>query len=319
MRVLDLFCGAGGFAYGFVLENPCFDIKLAIDIDPNALQTYSANISNTEILNKDICDVHSLDVLEYFNHEPPDIIIASPPCESFSLANPNRKKSKYDQLYIDEVGRLVLEAIRFIINLNPRVFFIENVSQLASIEMREFILHEFKNSNYESIYFNILDAEDFGVPSHRRRVFISNIELKSPPESSFITVGEAFQSLPDPNIDTPNHMIVPLSPRIEKKIYHTPPGGAIVYFKGSHGTTFRNYIRLEKNQLCPTVMGKSRFIHPSSPRLCTVRENARLMSFFDEFQFYGPLNRQFNQIGESVPPLLSKAIALQVLQRFQEK
>jgi DNA (cytosine-5)-methyltransferase 1 len=318
MRVLDLFCGAGGFAYGFVLENPCIDIKLAIDIDPNALQTYSANIPNTDILNRDVCDVHSIDVLEQLDNEPPDIIIASPPCESFSVANPNRKKSKYDQLYTDKVGRLVLETIRFIINLSPKIFIIENVSQLASIEMREFILHEFKNSSFERIYFNILRAEDFGVPSHRRRVFISNIELAAPPESSFITVSEAFQSLPDPNNDTPNHKIVPLSPRIEKKIYQTPPGGAIVYFKGSHGATFRNYIRLEKDQLCPTVMGKSRFIHPSSPRLCTVRENARLMSFFDEFQFYGPLNNQFNQIGESVPPLLSKDIAKQVLQKFRE-
>lgn len=316
MKLLDLFCGAGGFAYGFISKDHCFDIKLAIDIDSKPLQTYIANIPNAKFLTIDIRNVHSLDILDHFEHVPPDIIIASPPCESFTLANPNRQKSTYNRLYMDEVGRLILEAIRIIINLNPKVFIIENVSQLASIVMREFISYEFRKSNYKTIFFNILEAENFGVPSHRRRVFISNIELKSPLGNSFITVGEAFLSLPDPNIDIPNHKTIPLSPRIEKKIHLTPPGGAIVFFKGSHNVTFRNYIRLEKNQLGPTVMGKSRFIHPSYPRLCTVRENARLMSYPDEFRFYGSLNSQFNQIGESVPPLLSKAIARQVLQKL---
>ncbi|MFX0182562.1 MAG: DNA cytosine methyltransferase [Candidatus Hodarchaeota archaeon] len=316
MRLLDLFSGAGGFAHGFISRNNCFDFILAIDIDSKSLETYCANIPNTKFLNMDIRNTHSLDILEHFEHVPPDIIIASPPCESFTLANPNRQKSLYDQLYFDEVGRLILEAIRIIIDLNPKVFIIENVSQLASTLMKEFVLYEFRRSNFETIFFNILEAEKYGVPSHRRRVFISNIEIKLPIDNSFVTVGEAFHSLPDPNINLPNHKIVPLSPRIEKKILNTPPGGAIIFFKGSNNVTFRNYIRLEKSQLSPTVMGKSRFIHPSFPRLCTVRENARLMSYPDNFQFYGSLNSQFNQIGESVPPLLSKTIAQQVLQKI---
>ncbi|MFX0065809.1 MAG: DNA cytosine methyltransferase [Candidatus Hermodarchaeota archaeon] len=40
MHILDLFCGCGGFALGFLLADPQFNISLAIDNDFRALQTY---------------------------------------------------------------------------------------------------------------------------------------------------------------------------------------------------------------------------------------------------------------------------------------
>ncbi|MFX0013664.1 MAG: DNA cytosine methyltransferase [Promethearchaeota archaeon] len=318
MRILDLFCGAGGFALGFLLASPKFTISLAIDNDYRVFYTYAENIEVGMTLIRDIQDIHSLEILKVLQGKSPDIILSSPPCESFSLANPNRQKSAYDQLYSDEKGRLVLDAIRIIIDLEPKIFLIENVQQLASTEMRELILHEFSYSKYESIYFNFLEAETFGVPSQRKRVFISNIELASLANNSFVSVAEAFFSLPDPNLEVSNHRLVHTSPRITKKIHKLPPGGAIVYFKGSQGGTFRNFIRLKADQPSPTVMGKSRFIHPYDPRLCTVREHARLMSYPDEFHFFGPINWQYNQVGESVPPLLAKAIAQQILMMFLE-
>ena len=189
---------------------------------------------------------------------------------------------------------------------------------MASTEMKQLISHEFSRSSYRSIYFNVLEAEDFSVPSQRKRVFISNVKLKPLVNPSPVPVIDAFQSLPDPNIMALNHEIAPLSPRNEKKISKIPPGGAIVYFKGSKGRTFRNYIRLQANRPSPTVMGKSRFIHPYDARICTVREHARLMSYPDSFRFCGPLNWQYNQVGESVPPLLAKAVAQQILTAFPE-
>ncbi len=318
MRILDLFCGAGGFACGFLLANPRNNVVLAIDNDFRALQTYSENITS-QVYNKNMEEIHSYDILKLLDDQPPDIIISSPPCESFSVANPNRQRSAYNQLYADEIGRLVLDTIRIIIDIEPKVFLIENVPQLASTEMIGLILHEFSHSKYESVYFNILKAEDYGVPSQRKRVFISNIEVKSFPTTSSVSVNDAFHSLPDPGIEMINHELIPLSPKITRKISKTPPGGAIVYFKGSHRGSFRNFIRLQANYPSPTVMGKSRFIHPYDPRLCTVREHARLMSYPDNFQFYGPINSQYNQVGESVPPLMAKAVAQQVLTDFPEE
>jgi DNA (cytosine-5)-methyltransferase 1 len=316
MRILDLFCGCGGFALGFLLANPRYRISLAIDKDFRAVHTYTNNLRVKKSLIKDIRSVHSNEIFDLMNQKNPDIVIASPPCEPFSIANPNRQNSVYNQLYKDKVGRLVLEAIRIIINLEPTVFLIENVPQLASIEMMELISHEFSRSIYERIHFNLLESVNFGVPSFRRRVFISNLVLNSITDNSYVSVGEAFHSLPRPNKEILNHESVPVSPKIARKVVKTPPGGAIVYFKGSKKGTFRNFIRLISNQPSPTVMGKSRFIHPYDQRLCTVREHARLMSFPDDFQFYGSIDHQYNQVGESVPPLMAKAIADQAQTRF---
>lgn len=53
-------------------------------------------------------------------------------------------------------------------------------------------------------------------------------------------------------------------------------------------------------------------IHPIEPRVITVREMARLQSFPDDFIFKGAKGKQMMQIGNAVPPLLAKAIALAV-------
>jgi len=131
-------------------------------------------------------------------------------------------------------------------------------------------------------------------------------------------VSGAFQGLPNPESlhDVKNHFFLPPSRSMAKKIPRTPPGGALVYFQGGRNKTYRNYIRLENDSHAPTVMGKSRFIHPLDNRLCTVREHARLMSYPDNFYFSGPTVWQYNMVGESVPPLLSKTIAHQIVQYF---
>ena len=56
-----------------------------------------------------------------------------------------------------------------------------------------------------------------------------------------------------------------------------------------------------------------RFIHPEQNRGLTIREAARIQSFPDSYDFQGSLDHCFKQIGESVPPLLSIAIASQII------
>ena len=68
--------------------------------------------------------------------------------------------------------------------------------------------------------------------------------------------------------------------------------------------------RLAANSPAPTVMGKSRFIHPYYDRLLTVREMARLQGFPDDHKFCGSINDQINQVGEAVPPPLAASITL---------
>ena len=60
--------------------------------------------------------------------------------------------------------------------------------------------------------------------------------------------------------------------------------------------------------------GSGRFLHPTQDRTITIREAARLHSYPDKFHFLGSYNDMASQIGESVPPLLSKVIAESIVQ-----
>ena len=59
-------------------------------------------------------------------------------------------------------------------------------------------------------------------------------------------------------------------------------------------------------------------IHPIEPRVITVREMARLQSFPDSFIFKGTKSKQMVQIGNAVPPLLAKAIALSIKRTLKQ-
>lgn len=54
------------------------------------------------------------------------------------------------------------------------------------------------------------------------------------------------------------------------------------------------------------------YIHPTQSRTITVREAARLQSFRDRFVFKGPRSSQFKQVGNAVPPLMVRAVAVRL-------
>lgn len=76
------------------------------------------------------------------------------------------------------------------------------------------------------------------------------------------------------------------------------------------------YGRLWRDRPSPTITcwvfhpGSGRFSHPIDKRVITNREAARIQSFDDSFKFLGSYNEQARQIGNAVPPLLVKKIAL---------
>jgi len=316
LKVLDLFCGAGGFSLGFKQAN--YEIVCGLDNFEPVIRTFSYNFSSSHIILEDIKKVSSKIIKEEVGEV--DVIIGGPPCEAFTLASSKIQKDPLDRLYSDPRGQLVLHFIRLVGDLKPIFFVMENVRGILIPQIKEAIIKEFKRVGYDRIYFNVLHAEDYGNPSIRTRVFISNLKIL--PEKSKIkrTVWDAIGDLPSPYSihDIPNHDPVPVSERKLRKILRLKKGHSLVSFIGADNRMKENYIRLKFNSLAPTVMGKSRFIHPVENRILTVRENARLMSFPDDFIFFGGREVQFDQVGEAVPPILAKSIALYCLKALNE-
>ncbi|MFZ8810932.1 MAG: DNA cytosine methyltransferase [Pyrobaculum sp.] len=306
MNVVDVFSGGGGFGLGFAMAG--FKIRVAVEIDRDAARTYSANHGDAVVLQEDVRNVDYTDLRKYAGDI--QVVIGSPPCEPFTAANPNRMEDPADRLYVDPAGQLTLEFIRLVGELGPEVFVMENVAALAEEPLRTYLEREFRRIGYE-VYFNILHAEDYGVPSRRRRVFISNMEIK-PPKSRRVTVREALADLPPPDGGyLPNHETATLSPKKLERISRLRPGEALMRYRGAGGF-YENYIRLTWDDVAPTVMGSRRFVHPEEHRVLTVREQARLMGYPDHYVFFGSKDSQYNQVGESVPPPLAYAIAAQV-------
>jgi DNA (cytosine-5)-methyltransferase 1 len=304
--VIDLFCGAGGFSRGF--KDAGFDIALGIDNDTACGKSFKANFPRATVIVENIQDVDGTDI-KYLVHKRYDIVIGSPPCEPFTGANPNREISPLDRLYKDPLGKLTLEFIRIVGELKPKVFVMENVPAILEEEIRTSLAEEFKYVGYNKIYFNVLNAEKYGTPSRRRRVFVSNVLINPKTVKKVITVAEALADLPSPYASTiPNHEYVPLSDKKLKKITKIKPGKALYYYRGA-SKAIPTLIKLNPHKIAPPVLGSSRFIHPFENRLLTVREQARLMGYPDDHVFYGGKDQQFNQVGESVPPPLSHAIA----------
>ena len=58
--------------------------------------------------------------------------------------------------------------------------------------------------------------------------------------------------------------------------------------------------------------------HYKYDRVPTIRENARLQSFTDKFEFLGSKTEQNRQVGNAVPVLLAEALARQIKSALKE-
>lgn len=158
MTVIDLFCGVGGFSLGF--KQAGLTVSLAVDNWKQVLDSHRANHPETKHLLKDIKEVKSKD-LEKHNAK---IILGSPPCQQFSVANnnPDVKKGL-------ELTNYFLDLIE---SLNPDYWIMENVPGVAKyIRGRIFQLGG---------RIHVLNAADYGVPQIRKRVFCGRFPFPPP-------------------------------------------------------------------------------------------------------------------------------------------
>lgn len=309
-KVVDIFAGCGGFGFGFAESG--FRIEHAVEAFRPSLATYVANVPLGE---PHLGDVRGVD---YEAMERPDVLIGGPPCEAFTLANADRRANPLSRLYEDPVGSLTLQFIKVAKALQPRIFVMENVPPIMEGPLAAELRMIFARNGYPHIHFNRLQAEHFGTPSHRDRVFISNVPIAPPTGGTPTPVRDAIGDLVPLDVDVPNHVPQRLGKKQQAAVDALEEGRSAYHYRAAHGRVHHTWTRLPADKLAPTVKGLGRFVHPTEDRLLTPREHARLMGYPDDFVFHGSINEQYNMVGESVPPPLSRAIASEVKQHLEK-
>lgn len=157
MRAISLFSGVGGFEQGF--ESAGIETVLQAENDPYCLEVLARHWPQVERL-KDVRDVHERPAI--------DLVYGGFPCQDLSLAG------RRAGLVGDRSG-LWFEFYRVLREVRPRWAIVENVpGVLSSDSGRDFgvILQGLEECGFSSISWAVLDAQYFGVPQRRRRVFI---------------------------------------------------------------------------------------------------------------------------------------------------
>ncbi|MHA1702033.1 MAG: DNA cytosine methyltransferase [Promethearchaeota archaeon] len=193
---------------------------------------------------------------------------------------------------------------------------------------------KFEEINYK-VSMEVLNSADYGVGQTRQRVIFigtkhDNVRITFPNKThsnktsqkslrsyvtddsnakQWITASEILKKYENWEENKENsHLFTKHKKEFVERIKNTPIGGNV----------YKNYSdawwRLDPDKPSRTVKENHGgvFVHYKFDRVCTPRELAALQSFDDEFTFKGSKSSILKQIGNAVPPLMAKAIALKI-------
>lgn len=331
--VISTFAGGGGSSLGYSMAG--YRELLAVEWDDNAVTTFKLNFPDVPVYHGDIAKLSVEECLELAGLVGPgelDLLDGSPPCQGFSTAG--------KRIFNDPRNQLFREYIRLLRGLKPKVFVMENVSGLVKGKMKLVfaeILRELRASGYK-VSARLMNAMYFYVPQSRQRlIFIGvreDLELEpSHPgaESRPIVLGEVLGREFD---------YIGVSPerRNKSKSYHigrkrtfspddvayslTKDGGfgvrrqdIILKYAGGRNKgnqknlTHRVAQKVQRDGLNGSARHQVLINDGSSFRQLRIDELKRISSFPDYFQLIGSHIRQWERIGNSVPPLFMRSIA----------
>lgn len=372
LKMVDLFCGAGGLSLGFTQEG--FVTALANDIQECCVDTYAHNHPETERKNIILGDINSLveNLEKILDGRKIDLVVGGPPCQGFSMANRQR-------LIDDPRNHLYKSYVEVVKKTQPKFFVMENVKGMLSVAQQ--VVEDFRSIGYE-VSYRVFNAKDYGVPQNRERlIYIGNrigidnqkiIEEITSSASSFNkhflcdalfglkelkasrvknatnlaseesgsrimrstgTTNEYIQLInQNRKIDLVfNHKARYNNDRDIEIFGRMNPGDKsddpkiadIMPYKNRNDIFKDKYFKLEPEKVCKTITAHMKFdcnmyIHPIQARGLTPREAARVQSYPDDYYFRGSYTKTYMQIGNSVPPLLGRAIAQILKKHFEE-
>ncbi len=345
---IDLFSGCGGFSYGF--QQAGFHVILGVDNTDIALKTFEKNHNNSKSLLLDLHEESSITkIVDEIKNKEIDVIIAGPPCQGFSLTGTRDENDKRNSLFYSVFSvaeRLNPKAI--IIENVPGLL------NLYGGKAKKEIIRLCNEMGY-TCNPQLLFAPDYGVPQIRKRVFfvamkkeygMFNFPEPILNEDEYIGCEDAIGDLPDlvtnlgneelkydkkamsnyqmmmrnGNQVLKNHLGTQHTDHVIQVISQVPEGGNhkdLPLGVGDSRKFNEAWTRYHSKKPSKTIdTGHRNHFHYKWNRVPSVRENARLQSFPDAFEFLGNKTEQYRQVGNAVPPLLGKVLGEQLLKHL---
>lgn len=325
-KCIELFAGAGGLALG--LEMAGFHHIGLIEFDKSATETLKLNRPEWNVLFEDIAVVASRNLEQEFQIKKYelDLISGGAPCQSFSYAG---KRLGLE----DTRGTMFYHYATFLKKLQPKMFLFENVKGLLTHDKGKTfktIIDIFEIQGYKVTY-SILNALDYGVAQKRERLIVIGIrnDLIDKIKFEFPKKHEHKLVLRDVLNNVPESECARYSKEKEQIFKLVPPGGywkdidpeiakkymKSCWFMGGGRTGILRRLSLDEPSLTVLTtpqMKQTERCHPTEVRPFSIRENARIQSFPDEWVFTGSIASKYRQIGNAVPCNLVKEIGLKI-------
>jgi DNA (cytosine-5)-methyltransferase 1 len=307
----SLFAGIGGICLGFK-QSGC-EVKFANEYDKKACETYALNFPGHSLLCDDIHNVKKPRELGVV-----DIITSGFPCQAFSVAG-------YRKGFEDPRGNLFFETARFINEIKPKAFLLENVKNLRShdggktIKVIEDVIT--KELGYSFISF-VLNSKKYGnIPQTRERIYIVGFKDEATGDD---TCTRNFKIPDEIELSTTIRDLIDKEEQEDKYYY----GKDHRYYPlleeamKSDKTVYqwrRHYVRENKSNVCPTLtanMGTGGHNVPLITddfglRKLTPKECSRFQGFPESFIFPEKMANShcYKQVGNSVVIPVIKRIA----------
>jgi len=314
VKVLDLFCGCGGFTKG--LEDAGLNVLAGIDHWNPAVESYKKNF-NHKCLEKDLTKYTPEDFVEETGIRQIDLLVGGPPCQGFSLAGKRDKKDPRNSLF--------MEYVKYLNYFKPKMFIMENVRGILSMKtadgvyVKELILNEL-TKEYNCVPFSLY-ARDFEVPQIRNRVlFIGirkdlNIEPQEPEKvnpNNHIPVSSILISEEE---STEGYLSEKAINGINKKLERMKEKG---YGFGAQ------FLKMDKpSYTIPARYYKDGYdalvkYSETKIRRLTITELKRIQTFGDEFILCGEDFEKIMQIGNAVASRFAYHIGKYIINTLQQ-
>lgn len=328
VKVVDLFCGAGGLAFG--LKSAGFTIAAGVDLDGACKHAFETNCSGL-FVERSVADVTAADLAEWFEGADVRVLAGCAPCQPFSTYSQSRKSTDDRWKLLGEFKRLALEAL-------PEIVTMENVLGLSDQPIWDEFVEALRTNDYK-VDWKEVNCSEYGIPQARKRLVLvasrlGPIQLLPAEKNATPTVRDAISGLPriEPgtrNPADPLHVAATLAPINVERIKASKPGGtwrdwpehlrAACHTRPTGKTYPSVYGRMEWDKPAPTMttqcygFGNGRFGHPEQNRAISLREAAILQSFPPNYSFVEratdvSFTRLGTLIGNAVPPKLGEAI-----------